>query len=604
MSLPPIYGNQYFRQIGSLIEVSLDNINWFPVTGWPISVIHPDPLSQKYIQNIFTTDITLTQDNQYFICEDEYIQFGQISLNPDGTRPTIKIENVPNYPGLIKNGDNATVSGKNNITVVNINIISIGSTTLAINGGWIGQSYYSKAALNNWIINCSSNGALNQSSGGIIGSNAAVNGGNLSIIGCTSSGDQTISQGGGIISNAAAFNGGTVTIKDCSSSGLIRSQGGGIVGQGCHTVTVINCYSTGDISTGGGGIFGSGAGSNNVSPKAPATAINCYSTGNILGGGGIFGGLRQIGGDYAIAINCYSTGVISIGGGGIFGQYYNLNNTSATNCYTSGIISGSNSSGIFAGPTNDDNPPGYGTNNYSEAANGNSGIWNFTNASSTLTGSPSITNPSGTTWIYTDLSLPFNLRNIGFSPYSINNIIGSYLFNNSSNQEIIQGESSISSILPAGYTYSIISINNANKSEYPSIIMNTTTGQISTTSDTVLGTYTIILRNSINPYAITELILSVLAPPIPPIPPTPTPTALLVPTLTTPPCCQVNVPVMNTQTSNYSTHVIETRRAGRILGSNYENLMNGVGNGGRTAFSKPIFNSYQGYYMWLQGKYR
>ena len=100
----------------------------------------------------------------------------------DGSGYTIDISGVVNYPGFVNNGVNG-VNGYSNITIQNLGVITHGTTTLASDGGWIGQTYYSNNASGNIIQNCYSTGAIsNSNSGGIVGSYAGeLSGGNLLI---------------------------------------------------------------------------------------------------------------------------------------------------------------------------------------------------------------------------------------------------------------------------------------------------------------------------------------------------------------------------------------------------------------------------------------
>ena len=169
-------GTVYIRQNGANIEYSSSSI-FSPViviTSWPVTVTNTAPTS--YLKVYFTTDIILTGGtNRFFICGSEYIQFGNTSLNTNGTRPAITIQDIVNYPGLIQNGTSGT-NGYSNIAIVNLNILSIGTSSLLFGGGWVGQASYSR--------------------GGIIGLGAASPTGNISIYYCNSSGTIDLNAGG------------------------------------------------------------------------------------------------------------------------------------------------------------------------------------------------------------------------------------------------------------------------------------------------------------------------------------------------------------------------------------------------------------------------
>lgn len=620
MSLP-IYSTSLVRQLnpGALIEINVDNTGWVPIYNvptpgaldWPITIIDdPSRPPQEYLQIVFTTDITLTQNNQYFICDTDYILFGKTSLNADGSRPTINISNVTNYPGFIQNGTNIN-PGNNYITVTNINVVSNGST-LAIRGGWIGQEYYSRAASNNWFINCSTNGDILEACGGIVGASAAKLNGNIRLLYCNSSGNIIGTTAGGIVGNNAGegdplnigVSGGSVGIDQCSSSGtIIGSDAGGIIGANAGlyagafsgNCTVTNCYSSGNIQgLNAGGIVGK-------ETQGRVNLNSCYSIGNIIGdqAGGIFGSLAGNIGPAARCFNCYSTGTISDNGGGIFGSGFNSPAIIAFNCYTSGT-SVINTGGIFAG-LNTDNT--YGANNYSETNNGNSDGWKDSNANTYLTGAPIIGQPLGTNWVSLGTDTSYNLLNMGFTPYSINNIefnSNIFSFTTTYSVTVAKGNGSIPSVLPSGYTYSPISINGDFYTAIYQITINPSTGQILTTAATPIGVYNIYLKNQINPYSITEIILTVEDAPPPP-PPVPQVQPQVQPI---PPCCQANVCSMNPQTTNYGSNVIGNRGAGAAVVSNVDNIYSGVANGVRRSMGQPIFKTYASYMLYLQGKHR
>ena len=196
-------------------------------------------------------------------------------------------------------------------------ISTLNSSTMSSYSGWIGQSYFGKNAINNYIINCSSDGPINEECGGIVGKYAANNGGVLKIIGCSSSGNIG-TRSGGIVGNNAAANG-TIICESCWSTGDI-TDGGGIFGnvvaltdedlpETASIAIAKNCYSIGDIissSLASCGIYGNDAGYHTTTPHIDSTVIaeNCYSLGNINGeSGGIFGASAN---DICNAINCYS----------------------------------------------------------------------------------------------------------------------------------------------------------------------------------------------------------------------------------------------------------------------------------------------------------
>lgn len=431
------------------------------------------------LQVLFETDIVLFTDIWYIICGSDNIQFGSTSLKNDGTRPIINIDGVNTYPGLIRNGISGG-DGFDNVYVFNLEVRATGST-LASDGGWIGQSYFGRGASNNFVVNCSSDGPIIDGGGGILGGRSGSINGILYIIGCSSSG------------NSGQYSGGII--------GFYAGEGGG-------AVTCENCWSTGSIGQDSGGIFGYAAGNFGF-----VRADNCYSQGPIGGpdAGGIYGSAAGYAGT-AEAENCYSQGPINTGAGGIYGSSAASNGgaTFATNCYSfeSPATSGN---GIYSGGT----APG---RNESSCYSAN-GSWSDLNANSNLTGTP---NPVvGITWVSTGIDTPYELNNMGYTPYTIQNIVfqgvgGTPILNKLYDQTISTGESSLPAIRP-GYSYNKLKISGGDSSSYGTITINNNTGVISTTSSTTPGTYIIIIRNT-GSYNITTFSLSVIQNIIPNIP--------------------------------------------------------------------------------------
>jgi len=456
--------NIYIRQGDSDIEYSYDEEEWSSVI-FPMSV---------YSYNLyFTTDITITSSDQYFICQTSNMTIGSITLNEDGTRPVITIDNVINYLGLINNGTNVD-NGYDNVYVFNLEVRSINGSTLASDGGWIGQAYFGRQSQDNYIVNCSSDGFIIDAGGGILGGycghgNGVENSSSLTILGCSSSGD-TGTYSGGIIGFYAGSYGGNVSCKSCWSSGNIGDQAGGIVGYGAGStdglggyVSVINCYSTGEIAgTDAGGIFGRYAGDG-----SEISVENSYSTGALSGtnAGGICGSNTASSEGIASVINCYSSGALISG-------------------LSNGIFSG----GIGGGKT--------ALNFY--VANNN---WNSTTANLNLTGIPLPT--VGIVWVANGINQPYQLYNMGYSPYTITNI------NISDSPELVRtydmtleaGETSEPAII-SGRDYEILSV------EDSSITINNTTGVINTSSSTPSDTYNIYIRHS-GSYNITTISLTI-----------------------------------------------------------------------------------------------
>ncbi len=461
----------YFRYNSSLNrnEYRINNNLWsdfvFPVA---IQNTNIDP-TNNILKIIFTTDITLYNFFDYFICSSDGIQFGSESLNSDGSRPKINIEDVNSYPGLIFNGNSST-NGFNNIYIFNLEIYDTGTgnTYLSDEAGWFGQDYFGKSALNNYIVNCYSRGDIPENGGGIIGGNAcdgSVGPGSLYIIGCSSSGDMG-PLSGGIIGFNAGQNGSSVTCQSCWSTGVIGTNAGGIFGSypgiSEGLTNAINCYSTGIIGTNAGGIYGAFAGEY----AGDNNATGCYSRGNIgTDGGGIYGSDAGIGAGICTASNCYSNGVITTSGNGIYGSNKDPG-AIESNCYSS------------------------------------NGSWSTSTANTNLTGVPSLS-VIGTTWVATVLNQPYELLNMGYTPYSITNISTSSTPSliRTYSSTVKKGNSSTSGLI-SGLSYEILQNSGSN------ITINSTTGALSTYSSTSVGTYTLYIRNT-GSYNITSYTLTV-----------------------------------------------------------------------------------------------
>jgi len=460
----------YFRySAGEGISYKINNTSYG--VSFPVTIINTNP--SYTLKVLFETDMTINNNNYYFICGSTNIQFGSESLNTDGSRPVITIS-IDNYDGLISNGDENN-PGFNNIYIYNLVVDGTGYNT-QIGAGWIGKIGFGNGVSNNYIINCSSRGDLpdgESGSGGILGAIAARNASSLYIIGCSSSGIIGINCGG-IVGSSVGWEGGNVVIEYCWSTGVIGTGGGGIAGNiagDAGNAIARYCYSTGTIGTNAGGIFGTSA------RNAQATA-------------------------------CYSRGAIAANGGGIFGSSagYNSSNTPANNCYSAGTFSVIGT-GIYGANALDDSP----TNCYS--ANGS---WTNSAANAQLTGLPSPI--IGSVWVNRGVDTPYELYNMGYTPYTIQNIVvieGDPLIQQVYTITGYQG-STLQRGIVSGLSYSILQINNSGPSEYPTITINATTGSISTALTTEVGVYYIYVRNQ-GSYNITTVELTVTETPNVPI---------------------------------------------------------------------------------------
>ena len=458
----------YIRHEWSFIEYSNDQLDWY-ATSFPMEL---------YAERVeFVSDITITSADQYFTCVNSNIRIGSRSLKEDGSRPVITIDGVVNYPGLINNGSNSS-NGYNYVDIFNLEVRAINGSTLSSDGGWIGQAYFGKQAFRNYIVNCLSDGLIIDGGGGILGGYCAVGSGesdssSMYIIGCTSSGD-TGRYSGCIIGFYAGSNGGHLECRSCWSSGIIGDDAGGIVGYSAGSteglggyVIALNCYSTGIISgTNAGGIYGSFA----VAP-IEVRAENCYSRGMISGtnAGGIFGSDAVIYGGSAVVLNCYSSGALM-----------------------SGLVNG-----MFSGGTDGIEADRSATNFYVADDE-----WSSSTANSNLTGTPVST--VGSIWVANGVNQPYQLYNMGYSPYTIDNIDTGDSSELTRTFDItVEAGSSSDPAIVSGRSYQILSVSD------PSITINSTTGVISTTVSTPSDTYTVYIRNT-GSYNITTVSLTVV----------------------------------------------------------------------------------------------
>lgn len=262
--------------------------------SWPVTI--NGGITGSPVVITLGEDITLNNSQNYFILNGDYIDF-------DGNDYKITISGISFYNGLIKNGSyesswvvdpndsnnyiqqTTIVDGFSNIYIYDLTVNAVNSD-VAAGAGWIGQSAFSINATNGLFENCSSNGAIRQGSGGIVGERTAV------------------------------------TVKKSSFLGThIGGYAGGIFGEK-SSGTAIDCYSSApSLLNRGGGIFGGNA--------ENATATNCYSFSTIVdNSGGIFGGFST----NCSATNCYSTGTIGSNAGGVYGG--DSSGGTATNCYS------------------------------------------------------------------------------------------------------------------------------------------------------------------------------------------------------------------------------------------------------------------------------
>ena len=569
----------YLRQlaVGADVEYSVDQTNWYTVYWY--CLLYNTDTSLGVLTLEFLTDITLDSTvggstYGYFICASDNIQLGAASLRPDGSRPVLTLDGLIDYPGLLQNGSNVS-NGYQNITVANLEVVATGGTTLASGAGWLGQAYFGTAASDNFFLQCHSSGPIPSSGGGIVGSYV----GPLRVIGCSSSG--TIGQDAGGIVGSDSPTSGLLRCESCWSTGNIGNFGGGIMGSMTGTVVILSCYSQGSITENAGGISGRYTG-------GPGNAVigACYSEGAISDrGGGIVGSDAGV----LSVSNCYTLGTIAVGAGGILGTIPGGNTTpkTLTTCYTTGITGGANGY-LVAGRTEETGIFTVGTGLvtlstcYSEAKHGPSG-WQTANAATVLQGIPS---PSlGLTWVATGINQPYELRDMGYTPYTAAILTGSPLSVQRTYASTVEAGGSTAPALVPGKFYTIVEKTGGD------VTMNAVTGVLSTTPQTEPGTYTIYLRNT-GSYHITSYVLTV--------------SSSSSSSSSIAPCCMVDPlrPHSQPQTSNYDASMTMERQSAKAVLSGVDAFYDGVVSGQRTAHSQPVFKTYHDYILFLQGKLR
>jgi len=538
---------KYF--VDTLINYSFDNTTWIPIgSNWPVQLTNTSSTDTLIdtLTVLFTNDLIIGVGPEISdMGKYKYFIIGSNNITIDGANNNLTINSVSDYPGLVKNGTPAS-NGYSNIIIQNIYMDCISSSQIT-NGfaGWFCWEFYGSNGFNNQLINLSSNGNIT-ARGGITGSSLAK-AGEIEISNCYSTGGMFGFQSSGICGQQAGSNGGTVNITNCYSTGDMSGfQSSGICGQQAGTnggtVNITNCDSSGLISgLRSSGICGQQAGSNG----GTVNITNCYTSGNIIGDytGGICGSsfgynsneLNQI-------TNCYSTGnIIGQNSGGIFGTDvgYNDNpvftpNVLIENCYTLGNTSGGATGSICGGTSSNmyknKNTPTvnikncytlYGpivsltlqinpilTNTYVEFL---TNTWTDSRAQLYLLGTPTyntsglLVNPIGTVWA--DIaplnnSIPWLFSTFGYSPYTTN-------LTTTFTQTVIAGNKSSPSIdTTSGHIYTIISINDNIPSIYPSINIDSLTGQISIGLTTNSETYLIKILQQSN-YTLTNFELIV-----------------------------------------------------------------------------------------------
>ena len=477
---------------GIIIGYSLNDTAVWNTINFPCYITNTNT-ENGFVKVYFTTDINITNLTQYFVCNSNKIQFGSDSLNQYGERPTINVQ-INYYDGFIYNS-----SGYSNILVFNLFINAVNDATTystKANAGWICKESFNGS--NNYIINCSSNGNINNYGGGIVGADAVSNGGYLYIIGCSSSGNIIGYSAGGIVGSYAGTNNGEVIIVSCWSSGSITGvDSGGIAGLNSRNCQIIDCYSTGAIlGPRTSGISGGNTG------RVNCTITNCYSTGAISGNysSGICN--SDLNNVNITVKNCYTTGKITndrFSTGAILGYITVTTGTRIVqNCYAVGsILNSGHIVGGYIGDANITTSVFTIQKCYSEAYHSSS-IWNDTNASEILTGVPTFSPGVGNSWVSITSNTPYRILNMGYTPYSsiiINkDTYNKYFLIRTYSSSVVQGQFSTTAIINS-ISYQKLKITGGDTVSQNSITIDSYDGKISTLSSTSPEKYTIYISN-------------------------------------------------------------------------------------------------------------
>jgi hypothetical protein len=495
----------YIRQNGLNQEYRIEDENMYTTIIWPCTIQNLD--ETKVLNVRFETDLLLTDSDQYFIFNKIYgnICIGNrdiYSTSDINMRTVIEIDGVNDYLGFLSNYN--VLGSADNITVCNLDIRSKNNSFLQTGSGWVCQQYFGFRSLNNFILNCCSNGDIPENGGGICGSftcsGISLGKASMSIINCFSLGD--IEQDGGGITGSKSGDFGNLTINSCWSKGEISTSGGGIAGSfvalsSSSITNITSCYSNGKIGEFGGGIVGRNPG--NVIDGI-VNIYNCYSTGEISDYGGGIAGFSQSTeslGNCTI-VNCYTLGKVNNFGGGIVGGPVNMSSVKVRNCYTAGIVL-SQKGFIYSGSSIVPNTC------YSEGKSRHKD-WKTKNAIKVLQGIPNI--KIGDVWVDCGYNVPFELVNVGFTPYVQEIIDENNSLKTTVKISVLQGKS-ILSVVKNSY-YSLLEINGQGPLNFENKISIMSNGTIITKPDILPGKYTLNILNT-GSYNYSTVVLTVEA---------------------------------------------------------------------------------------------
>ncbi len=279
------------------IQYSQNNIDWADVPGWPFVVKSSDETITNNNRLIvqLTSDLVLPS----LSFGEGYIGIGQENITIDGNGYKVDISNQVSHFGFVQNGYGPTetrlseknINGYSNVTIRNIGIIYTSKSTFSTepifdDGGYVCQPYWAQGASNNLVEKCWCNVAsARQFVGGIVGSYAGSNGGNLTVTNCYYTGLIKASCGG-IFGQRAGANGGTINVSNCYSTCKLSASNdnydngrdaGGIFakepGFTNGTVVVSNCYFNGPDT----GVYPNILGTVDVSSQIIITNIYGYN---------------------------------------------------------------------------------------------------------------------------------------------------------------------------------------------------------------------------------------------------------------------------------------------------------------------------------------
>ncbi len=212
--------------------------------------VGPIVINQMKIDNHYVFPLYINQPNTVIeLAEsitlnsvDQFFVIGASDITFNGKGFSIYIDNVVDYPGLIRNGRRFISESFESITVKNLSVIAKNNSTLAEEGGWVGQSNFGYSLNNIHFINVSANGNLiNRNSGGICGSRSSAN-----FSRCFFTGIMFERGNGAMIGDKPGYYGGTILVEGCyaNGKGVVQYMNGGLLGGNYEYGGTFNQYPT------------------------------------------------------------------------------------------------------------------------------------------------------------------------------------------------------------------------------------------------------------------------------------------------------------------------------------------------------------------------